>query len=325
MVSTYQMLQTMLKIEQVILQIFALLTISEKKSSLMSYQNKIKFIDLFAGIGGFHIALHDLGCECVMACEIDDKARVTYETNFKKISPTLFEQNLFFKDVEKVVLKNVPAFDILCAGFPCQPFSQAGYKRGFQEAKDNRGNMFFEILKFVKSHSPKILFLENVRHLIRHDEGKTFSVIKDAIENLGYSFNFKVVKASDFGLPQHRPRVFMVCFRKDIIGQELFEFPKPTELQTFMSDIFGEPCNKAIGYTLRVGGKSSGITDRRNWDTYMVNGKIRKITSIEGKKMNGFPNEFIFPVSETQAMKQLGNSVAINTVRAIAKNILKII
>lgn len=291
----------------------------------MSPQNNIKFIDLFAGIGGFHLALHELGCECVMACEIDSKARMTYEKNFKEISPLIFNKGLFFENVEEVNLNGVPHYDILCAGFPCQPFSQAGYKRGFQEPKDNRGNMFFEIIRFVEAHKPKVLFLENVRHLINHDEGKTFEVIGNSIKKLGYSFDYKVVKASDFGLPQHRPRVFIVCFRNDLDISNNFEFPKPTELQIFMSDIFGEPCNKAIGYTLRVGGKSSGINDRRNWDTYMVNGRVRKITSTEGKKMNGFPDNFSFPVSETQAMKQLGNSVAVNAVKAIAENIIDVL
>lgn len=111
--------------------------------------NKIKFIDLFAGIGGFHQAFHELGCECVLACEIDKYARQTYIANFEKVSPKVFENNLFAEDVTKIDLETVPEYDVLCAGFPCQPFSQAGYKRGFQEQKDNRGNMFFEIMRFV--------------------------------------------------------------------------------------------------------------------------------------------------------------------------------
>lgn len=115
----------------------------------------------------------------------------------------------------------------------------------------------------------------------------------------------------------------MVCFNCRIKNRDEFKFPEPVPLNYFMTDVFGEPCNKSIGYTLRVGGKSSGLNDRRNWDTYMVNGKIRKITSVEGKIMNGFPTDFQFPVSETQAMKQLGNSVAENAVRATAEKIIK--
>lgn len=281
----------------------------------------LRFIDLFAGIGGFHLALHDLGGECVFACEIDKYARLTYEHNFKTISPNLFSSDLFASDVTKVNLDSIPEYNILCAGFPCQPFSQAGYKRGFHEEKDNRGNMFFEILKFVDAHEPDVLFLENVRHLKNHDEGRTFKTIEAEITKRGYSFNAQVIKASDFNLPQHRPRVFMVCFHNRIKNREEFKFPEPVPLNIFMTDIFGEPCNKHVGYTLRVGGKSSGLNDRRNWDTYMVNGKVRKITSVEGKKMNGFPQEFHFPVSETQAMKQLGNSVAVDAVKATAEKI----
>ena len=301
--------------------------------------SNFKFIDLFAGIGGFHQALHSLGGTCVFACEIDAHARRTYQANFQAVAPnlfkihpqgkknevTLFEQRNFAEDVAKVDLAKVPAYDVLCAGFPCQPFSQAGYKRGFQDPKDNRGNMFFSILEFLKAHRPKAYFLENVRHLIRHDEGRTLETIRTQLTALGYSFAYKVVKASDHGLPQHRPRVFIIGFRDDILARENYQFAEPKELTTFMSDIFGEPCNKSIGYTLRVGGKSSGINDRRNWDTYAVAGGIRKITSVEGRKMNGFPDDFSFPVSETQAMKQLGNSVAVPAIRATALQILKVL
>lgn len=292
----------------------------------------IKFIDLFAGIGGFHQAFHNISeanifqTECVFASEIDKFARQTYEHNFKKVSPALFENNRFMPDVAAVDLTTVPEYDILCAGFPCQPFSQAGYKRGFQDERDNRGNMFFSILKFLEAHRPRAFFLENVRHLIKHDEGRTFETIERMLTAQGYSFSYKVIKASDFGLPQHRPRVFMVGFRKEIVKNwENFQFPEPTELTQFMSDIFGEPCNKAIGYTLRVGGKASGLMDRRNWDTYLVNGRERRITSVEGRKMNGFPAKFTFPVSEAQAMKQLGNSVAVPAVEATVLEILKVL
>ena len=284
-----------------------------------------KFVDLFAGIGGFHVALHNLGVKCVASCEIDKYARQTYEHNFKKISPDLFSSDQFYDDIEQIIPTELPEYDILCAGFPCQPFSQAGYKKGFQEDKDNRGNMFFEVLRLLTENKPRAFFLENVRHLIKHDEGRTFETIEKCIKNLGYSFNPKVVKASDFNLPQHRPRVFMVGFSEDVKHRDIFKFPEPIENTYFMSDVFGEPCNKSIGYTLRVGGKSSGINDRRNWDMYMVNGRIRKLTSVEGIKMNGFPEDFTFPVSETQAMKQLGNSVAINAVQAVGAEILKVL
>lgn len=277
----------------------------------------MKFIDLFAGIGGFHIAFHNLGGKCVFASEWEKNARKTYEFNLKKISPELFETNNFVGDITLVDPKKIPNFDILCAGFPCQPFSQAGFKKWFNET---RGTLFFDIVKIIKEKQPKAFFLENVRHLLNHDDGKTFATIKRTIEKeLGYSFFYKIIKASDFGLPQHRPRLFMIGFKDKNID---FKFPEAIPLDTTMSDVRWEECNKKVGYTLRVGGKGSKITDRRNWDSYLVNGKVKRLSSEEGKKMQWFPKNFKFPVSESQAMKQLGNSVAISAIQAVAKQML---
>ena len=278
---------------------------------------KPTFIDLFSGIGGFHIALHSLGLECVFASEWDENARKTYILNNAKLSPNLFEAGNFVGDITKVNPSDIPDFDILCAGFPCQPFSQAGYKKGFNEA---RGTLFFNIVDILKRKRPKAFFLENVSHLLNHDNGNTFRVIKKILtQDLGYSFYHKVLKASDFGLPQHRARLMMVGFKND----SNFVFPEPVELKLSMSDIWGGQCDKKIGYTLRVGGRGSKITDRRNWDSYLVDGEVKRLSYKEGLKMLGFPDDFIFPVSETQAMKQLGNSVAIPVIRAVAKSILE--
>lgn len=284
--------------------------------------SEFKFIDLFAGIGGFHEAFHSLGNMCVFASEIDPAARKTYEENFRKKSPLLFSKNNFNADILKVSCTDIPDFDILCAGFPCQPFSQAGHKRGFSEEKDSRGNMFFIIRDIIKEKRPKAIFLENVRHILKHDDGKTFNTIKHIIEKeLGYDFYYKVIKASDYGLPQHRPRVYMVGFDSDLGLPKDFTFPKPIPLKFTMSDVFAGVCEKEIGFTLRVGGRGSDITDRRNWEYYRVDGNVRRIGVVEGKKMMGFPKDFVFPVSETQAMKQLGNSVAVDAVRMVAKSI----
>lgn len=285
----------------------------------------MKFIDLFAGIGGFHLAFHELGHECVFASEIDKNARITYEANLSQLSPELFESGMYNNDIRKITdpKNQVPDFDILCAGFPCQPFSQAGFKKGFNEDKDDRGNMFFSICSIIESKRPKAFFLENVRHILKHDNGRTFKIIQEYLESrLGYTFNYKVVKASDHGLPQHRPRVFIVGFRKDSVEMPQFKFPNAEPLQMTMSDIWEGDCPKEIGYTLRVGGKGSGLHDRRNWDTYLVDGIERRLTPVQGVKMMGFPLDFQFPVSTTQAMKQLGNSVAVNAVRATAKSII---
>jgi len=287
----------------------------------------VKFIDLFAGIGGFHLAFHDLGAKCVFASEIDQHARKTYETNLKKISPGLFESGNFNDDILKIMdpENQVPDFDILCAGFPCQPFSQAGHKRGFSENLDSRGNMFFRICDIIKAKRPKAFFLENVRHLIKHDNERTFKTIKKMLEDdLGYTFKAQVVKASDYGLPQHRPRVFIVGFNRDYGGDlPEFIFPEAIPLKKTMSDIWDGDCSREIGYTLRVGGRGSGLHDRRNWDAYLVDGKERRLTSKEGKEMMGFPRNYELPVSEAQALKQLGNSVAVDAVEATAKSILK--
>lgn len=299
------------------------LTLVSEPERLNQKDTSVKFIDLFAGIGGFHIALHNLGADCVFASEINPHARKTYVANHSKISPQLFKSNQFIGDIKSVKLEQMPEFDILCAGFPCQPFSQAGFKKGFEDHKENRGNLFFDIVKILKHRQPKAFFLENVRHIKNHDEGRTFHIVKQTLEALGYSFMYKMVKASDHGLPQHRPRIFMVGFKGETTQDSTFKFPDPEPLNVTMSDIFGRPCNKAIGYTLRVGGRGSGIMDRRNWDSYSVDGEIIKIGSKEGKKMMGLPDDFIFPVSETQAMKQLGNSVAVPAVQATAKKVIE--
>ncbi|GEM53944.1 HpaII family restriction endonuclease [Flavobacterium branchiophilum NBRC 15030 = ATCC 35035] len=287
-------------------------------------KSEFTFIDLFAGIGGFHLALHRLGGTCVFASEIDDFARQTYEANYKKISPKLFENNLFNKDIRTITPKNLPDFDILCAGFPCQPFSQAGQKRGFEDNHNSeRGNLFFNIAEILEVKKPKAFFLENVRGLITHDEGKTFKIIRNILEDeLGYSFYFKIVQASDYGLPQLRPRAFIVGFRDEDFMKS-FNFPSPVPLKYNMSDVWGGNCTREIGFTIRIGGRGSNIDDRRNWDNYIVDGKLRRLSYIEAKKMQGFPDDFIFPVTPAQAIKQLGNSVAVDAIEAVAKNILE--
>jgi len=280
-------------------------------------KNQVKIIDLFAGIGGFHLAFHESGAECVFASEWDEHARKTYEHNLKKVSPEIFKNNLFAGDITKVNPKDIPDFDVICGGFPCQPFSQAGFKKGFE---DDRGNLFFHIAEIIRKKKPKAFFLENVRHLFKHDDGKTFATIRKILEeDLGYSFHYKIVKGTDFNIPQHRPRLFMVGFRNKRIK---FNFPEPYELTKTMSDILGGTCDKKIGYTLRVGGRGSSITDRRNWDSYRVNGKVVRLTVDQGKKMMGLPSNFVFPVSDAQAMKQLGNSVVVPAISAVAQEIV---
>ena len=282
-----------------------------------------KFIDLFSGIGGFHLAMYQLGGECVFASEIDSYARKTYIHNFSEISPQLFEQNFFNDDIRNIVPEEIPDFDLLCAGFPCQPFSQAGHKRGFDDFhKSERGNLFFSIADILEAKRPKAYFLENVRGLINHDRGKTFKLIRSILEqDLGYSFYYQIVKASDYGLPQLRPRTFIIGFR-DESNFKSFCFPPKIPLKFTMSDVWGGVCSREIGFTLRVGGRGSPIRDRRNWDSYLVDGEVKQLTYVEASKMQGFPDHFEFPVSPTQAIKQLGNSVAVDAIKAVGKSVI---
>ena len=186
------------------------------------------FIDLCAGLGGFHLALHKLGMKCVFASEIDKIAREVYKKNFSKISPGLFDKN-FNIDMFDIVDDELPDFDMCCAGFPCQPFSQIGRKRGFKEKLDKRGIVFSKILEIISIKKPKCFLLENVQHISKHDNGNTLQIIRESLTKLGYSFYSKVIRASDFGLPQHRPRTFMVGFLED--KENCFEFPKPIKFK----------------------------------------------------------------------------------------------
>ena len=318
-----------------------------------------KFADLFAGIGGFHVAFKNTGrAQCEFVSELDPYARDTYRYWFNKGSDKrLFRgKKRFVFDITKVDPCNIPDFDILCGGFPCQPFSQAGQKKGF---KDTRGTLFFNIEEILKTKKPRAFFLENVRGLINHGGnsstpriGKTMQTIlrrlygENSKGGLGYHppadhAGYFYVKASDHGLPQHRPRVFIIGFRnkKDAAAFALPQKIAPDNkllgriLGGRSGEVFFDSAGKkprSIGFTLRCGGKGSNITDRRNWENYFVRkskkSKIRiiKINDRIGLLLNGVPQKFSFPkhIGKTQRMKQLGNSVAVNAVQAWAESII---
>jgi len=337
---------------------------------------RYKFIDLFAGIGGFHVALAKKGRgECVFASEWDPSARKTYEHFFRKSDPHLFANNhrRFAWDITKVKLDvdfepeetnhGIPDFDVLCGGFPCQPFSHAGHGKGFA---DTRGTLFFTIQQILEAKKPRAFFLENVRGLLSHggpsdvdptEMGKTMETILDRLfssnnECLGYhrpagTKGYFVVRASDYGVPQHRPRVFIIGFR-DEADAENFRQPTPRKLSAKkLGDILGkldvffdEDCTKPrqIGFTLRCGGKGSPINDRRNWEHYYVRSRtsprhgkaeIAKINEQQGLLLHGFPKKYKFPksgklnVGHAARMKQLGNSVAVTAVQAWAESIFE--
>ena len=198
-------------------------------------KNKFNFIDLFAGIGGFHIAMHEQGGQCVFASELDKFARQTYEANYKEFSPDIFKNGNFNKDITDPELdyNRIPEFDVLCGGFPCQPFSHAGLKKGFS---DTRGTLFFNIQEIIKSKIeankkdktvtiPKVIFLENVKGFRNHDKGNTFKTIEKVLNDMDYEVNADVLNSKHFGVPQNRERFFIVAWHRKQIKTKTFNFP----------------------------------------------------------------------------------------------------
>ena len=179
-----------------------------------------KFIDLFAGLGGFHRALESLGGKCVFASELKEDLQKLYKINYPGTP--------IFGDITKIAPSDIPSFDILCAGFPCQPFSQAGKRQGFNDEKD-RGNLFYYICAILKEHTPRYVLLENVSNLMGHDNGNTWRVIKEELENLGYSVEARILSPHEFGIPQHRKRIYIVCQHNNFGGLDGFEFPEGKE------------------------------------------------------------------------------------------------
>jgi DNA (cytosine-5)-methyltransferase 1 len=182
----------------------------------------LRYIDLFAGIGGLRIPFDELGCKCVFTSEIDKYARQTYATNFQ------VDDSEITGDIREVHVKEIPDHDILLGGFPCQPFSHAGHRRGFD---DTRGTLFFDVARILKKHQPKAFLLENVRGLVGHDNGNTFNRILEILGS-GYVVHHALLNAKDFGLPQSRLRVYIVGIRKDLPGAKNFQFPVPPKTPT---------------------------------------------------------------------------------------------
>ncbi len=321
---------------------------------------KFKFIDLFAGIGGFRIAMQSLGGKCVFTSEWDEQAKKTYEANFGEVP---------FGDITKEETKKfIPdGFDVLCAGFPCQAFSIAGKRGGFE---DTRGTLFFDVAEIIKRKQPKAIFLENVKGLFNHDKGKTLKTILNVLrEDLGYFVpDPQVLNAKDFGVPQNRERIFIVGFRADL-GIDSFEYPEPTKQNATFEDVKEENpvsvkyylsntyLNTLVNHKKRHESKGNGfgyeiiaddgisnavvcggmgrernlVYDDRIEDftpvTHIkgeVNRQgIRKMTPREWARLQGFPDNFIIPVADASAYKQFGNSVAVPAIKATAKEIIK--
>lgn len=303
------------------------------------------FIDLFAGIGGIRLPFQELGGKCVFTSEWDKFAQKTYRINFGEIPAG---------DITKIEMNAIPAFDILLAGFPCQPFSQAGQKRGFE---DTRGTLFFEIERIISAKRPKAFLLENVKQLRGHDGGRTLSAIVKHLIALDYTVNYEVLKAAYFGLPQNRERIYIVGFNKEhfcINDDYDFTYPKPAKKPTRLGDILEsdvderytisdklyaghlrrkkEHKEKGNGFGFTVFTPESEYTNTISARYYKDGSEVlieqkgknpRKLTPRECARLQGFPEDFIIPVSNTQAYKQFGNSVAVPVIRAIAKRMLK--
>lgn len=275
---------------------------------------QIKFIDLFCGIGSFHYSFKKLNWECVMSCDIDKAVKETYKENYG-LSP--------LGDITEIEPKNIPNYDILCAGFPCQPFSQCGQHKGFD---DKRGTLFFNIMRFVEYHKPKIIILENVQGLLNHDGGKTFDRIKNDIETANYTITYKVIKCSDYGLPQMRKRLIIVGIRNntEIVKHidKVLNFDEYKK-ETTLTELLGKNFEKKTAYTIRCGGKNSPIDDKHNWDGYIVDGKEYRLTKEDCLKIQGFNSDFKLCGNNKDQWKQLGNTIPTIFTEIIGLNINK--
>lgn len=306
---------------------------------------KFTFIDLFAGIGGFRIAMQEKGGECVFSSEWDSFAQKTYAANFGEVP---------YGDIRDISAESIPDHDVLCAGFPCQPFSLAGISarnslntsHGF--ACETQGTLFFDVVRIIKTKRPRIVFLENVKNIVGHDNGKTFSIIKSTIELLGYSFSHQIIDSSSL-VPQKRIRCYMVCLRDD---SRKFTFPKiegvPLPLKIILDEKVDDSftissklweghqrrtkhnLDRGTGFTAfcaDLDRPSNTIVARYGKDGKeclipQSNQNPRMLTPRECARLQGFPENFIIPVAKTAAYRQFGNSVVIPVLRKIAENII---
>lgn len=300
--------------------------------------NTFKFIDLFAGIGGIRLGFESVGGQCVFSSEFDEDACKTYEANFGE-HPS--------GDITKIDAKDIPDFDILLAGFPCQAFSIIGKKEGF--ANETCGTLFFDIERILKVKRPSAFMLENVRNLVAHDNGNTFKIIREHLEALGYTVHAKVLNALDYGVPQKRERIIIVGFLRDIP----FEFPKPVckSERIALSDILEE--NVDTKYYVKESIKLSRIERLRDKDypkpyishenmagsvtphpyssalragasaNYILVNDERRPTEREMLRIQGFPDTFKIVLPYGKIKKQCGNSVAVPVIRAVATEMLK--
>lgn len=318
--------------------------------------SKFKFIDLFAGIGGFRLALQEQSGLCVFSSEWDKSAQKTYYDNYGELpfgDITAFTAS----NIDDQLIDNyIPDHDVLCGGFPCQPFSHAGVSartavgRAHGFACNTQGTLFFDIMRIASVKKPKVLFLENVRNIENHNKGHTFNVIRESIDELGYDFSYEIIDASTL-VPQRRVRCYMVCFRKDLNID--FNFPKfngpqlalkeileinPSKEFTISDRLWSGHINRTkrniergtgfTAYTANIEKPSKTLVARYGKDGKeclipQENLNPRLLTPRECARLQGYPDKFLLPKSKTPAYKQFGNSVAVPVVSEIAKEISK--
>ena len=308
-------------------------------------KKEFTFIDLFAGIGGMRLAFEKWGGRCVFSSEWDKFAQQTYEANHDEVPEG---------DITQIPSSKIPKHDVLLGGFPCQPFSHAGLKEGFA---DTRGTLFFEVERIIKAKKPSLVLLENVKGFVSHDKGRTLATVEEKLKNLSYEVYWKVLNASDFGLPQNRERVFIVGINSRKIKNAEFVFPKATKKPTRVGNILEKDSDETKKYEIsnklwkghqrrlrehRARGngfgyslfepdsvRTSTISARYYKDGSEIlietDGNPRKITPREAARLQGFPEKFIIPVSDTQAYRQFGNAVAVKVVQEIAREMVKLL
>jgi len=299
----------------------------------------LKFIDLFAGIGGLRQGFEDENTACVFSSEWDTFSKKTYEANFGEIP---------YEDITEIAEAEIPPHDVLLAGFPCQPFSSIGKREGFLH--ETQGTLFFDVLRIVKYHNPKMFLLENVAGLVNHDNGNTFRIILSALDEAGYDVFHEILDAGDFGVPQVRKRIIIVGFRKDFKINN-FIIPTTNNKEKFVNEILElDPKGYSISehlqksYLFKKDDGKPQIVDfnskikvktlvatyhkiQRLTGTFVSGGEtgVRLLSELECKRLMGFNDEFKVPVSRTQMYKQFGNSVAIPVIKAVSCEMKKIL
>ena len=278
------------------------------------------YLDLFSGMGSFHYSLSRLsGFNCVAASDICESSRRVYDTNHGMMP---------LGNICDIDPQTLPPFDIVCAGFPCQPFSQAGHRRGFD---DSRGTMFSQVMRVALGgkRKPSVIVLENVQGLLRHDEGRSFATVCEQLAEAGYEVVHKVLTCSKYGIPQMRKRLFIVAYLPDAVkaGEDMARFFDlgAYEARTTLTDFLNKGVfAKPTAYTIRCGGRRSSIDDRHNWDGYWVDGHEYRLTIADALKLQGFDGYDITAggtTSKAQQWKLLGNTIPTVFTRIIGERI----